>query len=93
MKEGQLYFKSDGNGGYNIGKYTIAILTVMLLLAGMIIPQVFAYGKLNNKVDTLTDSLDGINDVKDKNVEQDIEIAVINTKLDQIIEILTNRES
>ena len=92
----KMYFKSDGNGGYNIGKNTIAIISILILLIGMMMPIVFGYGQLNNKVENLivhydnakTSHVNTINGINDKNVEQDVQIAIINTKLDQIISIL-----
>lgn len=51
------YFKSDGNGGYNIGKYTLAIISIMSIIIGMIIPSVFGYGKLNAKMDFVIEEL------------------------------------
>ena len=97
------YFKSDGNGGYNVGKYTLAIISILLVLIGMISTTVFAYGNLNNQVNQLTNNYETaghihskiIDDIEFKNDEQDdviaeqtTSIAVLNIKLDQIIKIL-----
>ena len=44
------YIRSDGNGGLIINKIVFGVLVTILL---SLIPVVYAYGQLNNKVDNL----------------------------------------
>jgi len=86
------YFKSDGNGGYNIGKYTISLIAIVVLIIGMLIPICVSAGRNNNRIENLenafveagprhTEVIDSLGD----NIEiNNIKIAVILEKLDGI---------
>lgn len=67
------YIKRDGNGGINISKSAMAFVTIMALLLGMLSTAAYAYGVLNQKVDTLEDVWDDVStDHKDytENIEE-----------------------
>ena len=53
------YIQSDGNGGLNIGKHTVAIiisvLALLFTISGALASQVYSYGKLSEKVEHNTE--------------------------------------
>ncbi len=51
----KLYIKGDGNGGYVVTKQAIALFSVILIIISMIVPLVFGYGKLNQRVENIED--------------------------------------
>lgn len=75
------YIKGDGNGGINISKtimIIIGIVNVLIILVGLCIPAVYAYGKLGGQVNQNTDLL---RDTAQKTSEVGINMAVITAKL------------
>jgi len=47
------YIKSDGNGGIAIGKYTMALLMLVVVIVCASVPFVFGYGQVNNRISNL----------------------------------------
>ncbi len=47
------HFKSNGNGKLEFSKFGLAMLMAIISIISMLMPAVFAYGKLNNRVDNL----------------------------------------
>lgn len=82
------YFKSDGNGGYVISKPAIAIITLSLLIIGMIVPAVFGYGQLNQKVDILENNYEKIDDKLEQITFNTAQIDVIQKDIEEIKEMI-----
>ena len=90
----QHYFRSDGNGGYSIGKQTalmIAIMTLLIMFLTAILPQVFAYGRLNTRVDNMEELKDilfiheaRLDVIEINRARTDVKIQTIENKIDEI---------
>lgn len=77
------YIQTNGNGTITATKTVIAIWSLIILVIGMIIPAVFAYGKLNENVNDLQKQVDLIKpDVE----EMETHIATSNIRWDNIYE-------
>ena len=82
------HFKSNGNGKLLISKPAMTFISLIMLVIGMIIPAVFAYGKLNTRVDNLEnvwedaqdkhpDYVESVDKILDKHSEKIIESSII----------------
>jgi len=86
------YLKSDGNGGFSIGNYTIALITIVLLIVGASIPVIVSAAKNDTRLDALEDRFEEasprhtetINKLESRLDTNEKNIAVINNKLDNI---------
>ena len=51
----KVYIKKDNNGGWNVSTITLIIMIVIA-----VIPPIYAYGKMNEKVTTLEAELEKV---------------------------------
>ena len=87
-----MYLKNDGNGGMNISKNLLVIISIVLIIIGMCVSYAVSYGvtmeKVNNLVDQYSEistSYQGHLEVINSDINKNkIDIAVIGTKLDYI---------
>ena len=75
------YFRSDGNGGYVIGKNTLATILTIMTILGFVASSALAWGTMQEKVETLEENWEEAYPII---IENDKQIAVAYEKFEDI---------
>lgn len=75
------YIKGDGNGGVVVSKGLMAMISLILVIIGAIVPTVLGYGQLQQKVNTIQNIVDAN---QPKIEECQMKVAILEAKLDAI---------
>jgi peptidoglycan hydrolase CwlO-like protein len=84
------YLKSDGNGGFNIGKHTFTVISLLLVIIGMVASASISYGMSNQKIsevkEIIPSILNSVETVKGRVSSLESSSSAIDVKLDYISE-------
>ncbi len=84
------YLKSDGNGGFNIGKHTFTVISLLLVIIGMVASASISYGMSNQKISEvekiIPEMADNIGEVEARVRILETASSAIDVKLDYISE-------